>query len=195
MPIQIPTPSNTHPLVPPSSLPQLNNLFSLPQSHSLPTYFLPTNIAYIAPTNNPISSTPFDFSTLPANTGMFLITNSNQNPAQPLQILAPIDHRTFQFASFNSTSLFPPPPPSSSSLSSHPLIMPTRTCNILDTMSNLQSKRPDNGDDKPQTQTIELHKQSTEQLPFKKRRYTDQQLQTMITHDDDDEVSNESVKK
>lgn len=189
MPIPIPTPSNTHPLAPPASLPQLNNLFPLTQSHSLPTYFFPTNVAYIASTNNPTSSTPFEFSALPANTSMLLITNSGQHPTQPVHILTPIDHRAFQFAHFNPTSLFPPPPPPPS-LSSHHPIIPSRTCNILDTMSNLQSKRPDN-----ETQTIELTKQSSEQLPFKKRRYTDQQLQTTISHDDDDEVSNESVKK
>jgi hypothetical protein len=191
MPIQIPTPSNT--IFPPTSLPQLTSLFSLPQSHSLPTYFLPTaNIAYITTatsTGNP-SGTPFDFSPLNTNTNMFLITNSTQHPNQPLHILTPIDHRSLQFAHYAPAHLFPPPPPPPP-----PLPVPSRTCNILESMSFLQNKRHDNEEDKQIQQQLETNKQFAEQLPFKKRRYTDQQLRMATVHDDDDEVSDESVKK
>lgn len=197
MPIQIPTPSNTG--LPTASLPpSLTSLFPLTQSHSLPAYFLPTaNIAYITtatPTSNP-SAAPFDF-----NTSMVLITNPSQHPSQPVHILAPIDHRSLQFAHYTPTNLFPLPPPPPVP---HPSVAPSRTCNILETMSNFQNKRPDNDDDKRQPQLQQtpqraetMHaKQSTEQLPFKKRRYTGQQIRMATVHDDDDEVSDESVKK
>jgi hypothetical protein len=202
MPIQIPTPSNTG--LPTASLPQLTSLFPLTQSHSLPTYFLPTaNIAYITTattTTNP-SGTPFEFSPL-TNTSMLLITNPSQHPTQPVHILAPIDHRSLQFAHYAPTSLFslappptlPPPPPPSHP---QPISVPSRTCNILEPMSNFQNKRHDNEEEKQiqQQQPIETNKQSTDQLPFKKRRYTGQQLRMATVHDDDDEVSDESVKK
>lgn len=199
MPIQIPTPSNTG--LPTASLPpQLTNLYPLTQSHSLPTYFFPTaNIAYITtatPSSNS-SASAFDF-----NTSMVLITNPNQHPSQPVHILAPIDHRSLQFAHYAPTNLYPIPPPLPS-LSIPPA--QTRTCNILETMSNFQTKRPDNAEDKrsqplvqnPQSSpNIDSHnKQSAEQLPFKKRRYTGQQIRMATVHDDDDEVSDESVKK
>ena len=193
MPIQIPTPSNTG--LPTASLPPpLTSLFPLTQSHSLPAYFLPTaNIAYITtatPTSNP-SAAPFDF-----NTSMVFITNSSQHPSQPVHILTPIDHRSLQFAHYAPPNLFPVPPPPP------PLpAAPSRTCNILEAMPNFQNKRPDNDEDKRQLpqqtpQRAETHaKQSTEQLPFKKRRYTGQQIRMSTVHDDDDEVSDESVKK
>jgi hypothetical protein len=199
MPIQIPTPSNTG--LPTASLPQLTNLFPLTQSHSLPTYFFPTaNIAYITTATsatNP-SGAPFEFSPLTANTSMLLITNPNQHPTQPIHILAPIDHRSLQFAHYAPTGLFsipppnlPPPPPHPQSVS-----MPSRTCNILETVSNFQNKRHDNEEEKQiQQQQLETNKQASEQLPFKKRRYTGQQLRMATVHDDDDEVSDESVKK
>jgi len=205
MPIQIPTSSNSG--LPTASLPQLTNLFPLTQSHSLPAYFLPTaNIAYITTATsatNP-SGIPFDFTPLPANTSMLLITNPNQHPAQPVHILAPIDHHSLQFAHYGTANFFaphpllaplpqPPPPP--------PPSIPSRTCNILQSMSTiesmsiLQNKRHENEEDKQIQQQIETNKQSTEQLPFKKRRYTGQQLRMDTVHDDDDEVSDESAKK
>jgi hypothetical protein len=199
MPIQIPTPSNTG--LPTASLPQFTNLFSLTQSHSLPTYFFPTpNIAYITtatPTANP-SAASFDFPSLPANTGVFLITNPIQHPSQPVHILTPIDHRSLQFAHYTPSNLFPHPP-------TLPLPVPTRTCNILqststiESMSILQNKRHDNEEDKQiqqqQQQPLETTKQSSDQLPFKKRRYAGQQTRMATVHDDDDDVSDESVKK
>jgi hypothetical protein len=195
MPIQIPSSSNTG--LPTASLPQLASLFSLPQSHSLPTYFFPAaNIAYITTatsTTNP-SATPFDFSPLPPNTGMFLITNPTQHPSQPVHILTPIDHRSLQFTHFNPTNLFPPPPPL-------PSPAPSRTCNILqststiESMSIFQNKRHDNEEDKQIQQPIETTKQFAEQLPFKKRRYAGQQTRMATVHDNDDEVSDESLKK
>ena len=203
MPIQIPTPSNTG--LPTASLPpHLTNLYPLTQSHSLPAYFFPTaNIAYITtatPTSNS-SASPFDF-----NTSMVLIANPNQHPSQPVHILGPIDHRSLQFAHYTPTNIFSIPPPPSLSIPP----APSRTCNILETMSNFQNKRPDNEEDKRQqssvqnqqqqqqysSQSVDTHnKQSTEQLPFKKRRYTGQQIRMATVHDDDDEVSDESVKK
>ncbi|CAF1299841.1 unnamed protein product [Rotaria sordida] len=199
MPIQIPSSSNTG--VPTTSLPQLTNLFPLSQSHSLPTYFLPTgNIAYITTatsTTNP-SGTPFDLTSLTGNTSLLLITSPTQHPTQPIQILTPIDHRSFQFAHYTPTNLFvpppvPPPPPP---------IPPTRVCNILqststtnESMSILQNKRHENEEDKQIQRSLETNKQSTDQLPFKKRRYTGQQSRMSNIHNDDDDVSDESVKK
>jgi hypothetical protein len=188
MPIQIPTSSNTG--LPTASLPQLASLFPSTQSHSLPAYFLPTaNIAYIT-TANP-SGGPFDFPAL-TNTSMLLITNPGQHPTQPMHILAPIDHRSLQFAHYAPTNFFtiPPPPPPP-----QPISVPSRTCNILEPMSNFQNKRHDNEEEKHIQQQIETNKQSSDQLPFKKRRYTGQQLRMATVHDDDDEVSDESVKK
>lgn len=181
MPIQIPTPSNTG--LPTTSLSQLTNLFPT-QSQSLPTYFLPTaNIAYIS-TANP-SNTPFDFPSLPPNTSMVFITNPNQHPSQPLHILTPIDHRSLQFAHYIPTNTFPHPPPAPTAI---PMPIPFRTSNILESMSILQNKRHENEEDKQiQQQQAETTKQSAEQLPFKKRRYTDQQLRMATVHDDDDE--------
>jgi hypothetical protein len=140
MPIQIPSTSNTG--LPTASLPQLASIFPLTQSQSLPTYFLPSaNIAYI--TTNP-SGTGFDFSSLTGNTSMLLITNSSQNPGQPVHILTPIDHRSLQFAHYTSTNFYPHPsnlPPPSPA---------TSTCNILQSTSTnesmfiLQNKRHEN---------------------------------------------------
>jgi hypothetical protein len=203
IPIQIPTPSNTG--FPTASLPQLTNLFPITQSHSLPTYFLPAaNIAYITTgtsTTNP-SGTSFDFSPLTGNTSMLLITSPNQHSTQPIHILAPIDHRSLQFAHYAPTNLFPPPSPFPPPPPQVPV--PSRTCNILQSMSTiesmsiLQNKRHENEEDKQiqqQQQQLETKKQFSEQLPFKKRRYTGQQLRMATVHDDDDEVSDESVKK
>ncbi|CAF4888042.1 unnamed protein product, partial [Rotaria sp. Silwood1] len=197
MPIQIPSSSNTG--VPTTSLPHLTNLFPLTQSHSLPTYFLPTaNIAYITtatPTTNP-SGTPFDITSLTGNTSVLLITSPTQHPSQPVHILTPIDHRSLQFTHYTPTNLFVPPPilPPSQTPS-------TRICNILqststsESMSFLQHKRHENEEDKQSQRSLETNKQSTEQLPFKKRRYTGQQSRMATVHNDDDDVSDESVKK
>jgi hypothetical protein len=196
MPIQIPTSSNTG--FPTTSLPQLTGLFSLTQSHSLPTYILPTtNFAYITAgtsATNPIG-TPFDFT---GNTTVLLIANPNQHPTQPVHILTPIDHRSLQFSHYANTSLFPPPPPP-------PPLVPSRISNILqstltnESMSILQNKRHENEEDKQiQEQPLETNKQFVEQLPFKKRRYTGHQTRMSTFHDDDDdddEVSDEYVKK
>ncbi|CAF2627612.1 unnamed protein product [Rotaria sp. Silwood2] len=195
MPIQIPSSSNTG--FPTTSLPHLTNLFPLTQSHSLPTYFLPTaNIAYITTatsTTNP-SGTPFDLTSLPSNTSVLLITSPNQHPTQPVHILTPIDHRSLQFAHYAQTNFFVPPP-------IPPPVPSTRICNILqststsESMSILQNKRHDNEEDKQIQRSLETNKQSTEQLPFKKRRYTGQQSRMATVHNDDDDVSDESAKK
>jgi len=202
MPIQIPTSSNSG--LPTASLPQLTNFFPLTQSHSLPAYFLPTaNIAYITTATSAInpSGTPFDFTPLPPNTSMLLITNPNQHPTQPMHILTPIDHRSLQFAHYATTNFFAPPPLLPPPPPPPPPSIPSRTCNILQSMSTiesmsiLQNKRHENEEDKQIQQQLETNKQSVEQLPFKKRRYTGQQLRMATVHDDDDEVSDESAKK
>lgn len=194
MPIQIPTSSNTG--IPTASLPQMTNLIPLNQSHSLPAYiFPPPNIAYIATSANQ-SGGPFDLSSLPGNTNVFLITTPNQHPSQPVHILAPIDHRSFHFAQYAPQNLYlasPHPVP--------PQVPSTRTSNIVQSTPNsesssiLQNKRHDNEEDKLNRQALESNKQSTEQLPFKKRRYTGQHTRMPPVHNDDGEVSDESVKK
>src|SRR5689334_3691393 len=71
MPIQIPSSNNS---IPPSSLPQITGLFPIPQSHSLPTYFLPqSNLTYF-------------------------ITNSNQHSTQPLHIITPLNHHSLHYS-------------------------------------------------------------------------------------------------
>ncbi|CAF1487786.1 unnamed protein product [Rotaria magnacalcarata] len=195
LPIQIPSSSNTSP--PTASLPQLTNLVPLNQSHSLPTYFFPaSSIAYIATpasTNNP-SGGPFDPASFTGNTGVFLFTTSSQHSTQPVHILAPFDHRSLQFAHFAPTSFFVPPPVSSQMSAS-------RTCNILqppsttESMSSLQNKRHENEEDKLNQQSLQINKQSTEQLPFKKRRYAGHHTRMSTVHNDDDDISDECVKK
>ncbi|CAF3599476.1 unnamed protein product [Rotaria socialis] len=195
LPIQIPSSSNTGP--PTASLPQLTNLLPVNQSHSLPTYFFPaSSIAYIATpasTNSP-SGGPFDLAPFAGSTGVFLFTTSSQHSTQPVHILAPFDHRSLQFAHIAPTSLFVPPPVS-------PQMSASRTCNILqppsatESMSSLQNKRHENEDDKLNQQSLQTNKQSTEQLPFKKRRYVGQHTRMPTVHRDDDVVSDECVKK
>jgi hypothetical protein len=147
MPIQIPSSTSTNTGIPPASLPQLTGLFPITQSHSLPTYFLPRgNLAY-------------------------LITNSNQNPTQPLHIITPLNRHGLQFPNTHYSTL-----------------SYTQTNSINESLS--QNK---------QVQSMDTNnKQFDEQLPFKKRRYTGQQSSVyspMDTNHDDDEASNESVKK
>ena len=206
MPIQIPSPSHTN--FAPGSLPQLTNLFPLTQSHSLPAYFLPTaNFAYIAPdtsSTNPSSVTPFGITPLTGNTSVLLIANPSQHPTQPVHILTPIDHRSFQVGPYTPASIFvsaamPPPPPPP------PPPIASQTCNILqstltnDSTSILLNKRSETEDDKHIEVPLETNQQSIEQLPFKKRRYASQQLRIATVHndgnDDDGEISDESVKK
>lgn len=197
IPIQIPPSSNTG--LPTTALPQLTNLFPLGQSHSLPTYILPTsNIAYLAapPSATNPSGAPFDFSQLGGNTGVLLITSGTQNSVQPIHILASIDHRALQFAHFTPAGIIMPPsiPP--------PTIPTSRTCNILqpasfpESISSVQNKRHENEEDKlNMQQPLQTNKQFSEQLPFKKRRYAGQQLRMSTAHNDDDDVSDESAKK
>jgi hypothetical protein len=149
MPIQIPSSTSSNVAIPPGSLPHLTGIFPITQSHSLPTYFLPqTNFAYF-------------------------ITNSNQNPTQPLHIIAPLNTHTLQFANKHYST-----------------VSYTQTNSISDSLSLLQNK---------QIQPMDTNtKQFEEQLPFKKRRYTGQQSSVyspMDTNHDDDDASNESVKK
>lgn len=143
MPIQIPS-SNS--ILPPASLPQLTGIFPITQSHSLPTYILPSpSLAYLA-TTGPSA----------ANTNMFLIANPTQHTLQPVHILTPIDASTLQFSTVK-----------------------------IDSSANKST---------PTTST-ENTKQAKEQLPFKKRRHTGQSSPMDMSHFDDDEGSNESMKK
>ena len=193
--IPIPIPTTPTPGLPTASLPHMPNLMSLPQSTSLPTYFFqPANIAYITATPTPgnPSAASFDLSSLTANGGMLLIASPNQHPSQAMHILAPIDYRQIQFAPFPTNSFFFPPPPPT----------PSRTCNILQPPSSITdvptvvpTKRYENGQEQPLVPPVESNKQLEEQLPFKKRRYTDQTSRMATVHGDDDEVSDESVKK
>ena len=149
MPIQIPSSNST---LPPASLPQLTSIFPITQSHSLPTYILPsTNFAYLT-----------TGSTSTANTNMFLIANPNQHTLQPIHILAPIDPATAQFATTAHNTISP--------------IHVELSTNKSNTM-------------------METNKQTKEQLPFKKRRYTGQSSPMDMSHFDDDEGSNDSMKK
>ena len=192
--IPIPIPTTSTPGLPTSSLPHLTNMMSMPQSGSLPTYFFqPASFAYIgaAPTPGNPSGTSIDLSALTANGGMLLFASPGQHPSQPMQILAPIDFRSLQFTPYPSNSFFLPPPP------------PTRISNILPTPSSIAelaaavpTKRYENDQDQPfVSPPMESNKQLEEQLPFKKRRFAGQTSRMATVHDDDDEVSDESVKK
>ena len=57
------------------------------------------------------------------------------------------------------------------------------------------NKRHDSEEEKHVQQPIDSSKQSTGQLPFKKRRYTGHQTRMANVPNDDDDVSDESVKK
>lgn len=138
MPIQIPS-SNSN--LPTASLPQLTSIFPITQSHSLPTYILPsTNFTYLT-----------SGSTTTTNTNMFFITNQNSHTLQPIHILAPIDAATSQFSNTQHN------------------ISPVHL-----EFSAIKTK---------------------EQLPFKKRRYTGQSSPMDLSHFDDDDGSNDSMKK
>ncbi|CAF1015625.1 unnamed protein product [Adineta ricciae] len=201
IPIQIPTPSNT--ILSPGSLPQLTSLFLLPQSQSLPTYILPnfSNLTTgAAPSATNPSGTPFDFTPIPSNTSLLLIANPNQHPTQPIHILTPIDHRSLQFAHYTTANIFSQPPFPSHTVAS-PTSLSSRISNILqptltnDSLSMFHNKRHDSEEEKHVQQPIDSSKQSTGQLPFKKRRYTGHQTRMANVHNDDDDVSDESVKK
>jgi hypothetical protein len=167
MPIRIPSSNVT---LPPASLPPLSGLFSMTQSHSLPTYFLPqANLAYLTPG----SSTK--------NANMYFITSANQASLQPLHIITSMDSSTLQFA---NTHLSP-------SSYTGPTIQ-------IHASHDSPSKRHEQ-DEGRQAQPMETNKQLEEQLPFKKRRYAGQPASASIPmdihHSDDDEGSNESMKK
>ncbi len=142
MPIRIPS-SNI--AIPAASLPHLTGMFPMTQSHSLPTYFLPHgNLAY-------------------------LITNTNQNSAQPLHLIAPLNHHSFQFPHTHYSTV---------------------SFSQTNSLNESQNK---------QVQPMDTNKQMEEQLPFKKRRYNAGQQSSAyspmdVNHDDDD-ASNESIKK
>ena len=124
---------------------------------------------------------------------MLLIASPGQHPLQPMQILGPIDYRSLQFTPYPPNSFFLPPPPP----------MPSRISNILQTPASIAeltsavpTKRYENGQDQPfVSPPMESNKQLEEQLPFKKRRFAGQTSRMATVHDDDDEVSDESVKK
>jgi len=110
---------------------------------------------------------------LPQANLAYFITNSNQNPTRPLHIITPLNPHTLQFANTHYSA-----------------VSYAQTNSINESLSLLQNK---------QIQSMDTNnKQFEEQLPFKKRRYTGQQSSVYspmdINHDDDD-ASNESIKK
>ncbi|CAF0902540.1 unnamed protein product [Rotaria sp. Silwood1] len=117
---------------------------------------------------------------LPHTNFAYVITNSNQHPTHPYHIITPLNHHSVQFPNTHYSTL------------SH-----LQTNAIYETFSSLQNKRSDSEENK-QTQPMDTSKQSEEQLPFKKRRYTGQSSSVyspMDINHDDDEASNESMKK
>ncbi len=106
---------------------------------------------------------------LPQTNLAYFIANSNQNSTQPIHILTPFDSHSVHFPRTRySTASYPP-----------------------GTAINDSPHKPH--------QSMETNKQFEEQLPLKKRRYTGQQPSGHspmdINHDDDDDASNESIKK
>jgi hypothetical protein len=117
---------------------------------------------------------------LPQANLAYFITNSNPHSTQPIHIITPLNHPSLQFTSTHHSSYSQP-----------------QSNFINETLSLFQHKRHDNEDNK-QIQSMETSKQYNEQLPFKTRRYAGQQSSVcspMDTNHDDDEASNESVKK
>lgn len=118
---------------------------------------------------------------LPQANLAYLITNSGQHASQPFHIITPLNHHSLQFPNTHYSTL--------SQIQANSL--------INESFASLQHKRYDNEDNK-HIQLMDTTKQSEEQLPFKKRRYTGQSSSVyspMDTNHDDDEASNESMKK
>ena len=103
---------------------------------------------------------------LPHGNLAYVITNTNQNSNQPLHLLTPLNPHSFQFP-------------------------PTHFSHV---------PYPHNESQNKQAQPMDTTKQMEEQLPFKKRRYNAGQQSSAyspmdINHPDDDDASNESIKK
>jgi hypothetical protein len=111
---------------------------------------------------------------LPQGNLAYFITNSTQHSTQPLHIITPLNHHSLQYPNTYYSPL------------------------LNDSLLLLQNKRHDNEETK-QNQPMDTNKQFEEQLPFKKRRYAGQQSSVYspmdTNHHDDDEASNESMKK
>ncbi|CAF3364296.1 unnamed protein product [Rotaria socialis] len=117
---------------------------------------------------------------LPQANFAYLIANSNQNPTPPFHIITPLNHPSLQYPNAHFSTL------------SH-----SQANSINENLTSLHIKRPDNEEHK-QAQVMDTNKQSEEQLPFKKRRYTGQSSSVyspMDTNHDDDDASDESMKK
>lgn len=110
---------------------------------------------------------------LPQGNLAYFITNPNQTSPPPLHILTPLNPHSLPF----------PPTHYSPLLSTQPTA-------IHESLLLVQNK---------QSQPMETNKQGEEQLPFKKRRYAGQQSSVLspmdIDQHEDDETSNESMKK
>lgn len=116
---------------------------------------------------------------LPPTNLAYFIQNSNQHPT-PFHIITPFNHPSVPY------------PNAHFSTSSH-----IQANSINENLTSFHIKRADNEENK-HVQPMDTNKQSEEQLPFKKRRYTGQSSSVyspMDTHHDDDEASNESMKK
>jgi hypothetical protein len=117
---------------------------------------------------------------IPQTNLAYFITNTNSHTTQPIHIITPLNHPSLQYSNTHYSTL------------SHP-----QSNFINESLSLFQNKRHDNDDNK-QIQAMDTSKQFKEKLPFKKRRYAGQQSSVyspMDTNHDDDEASNESVKK
>ncbi len=104
---------------------------------------------------------------LPHGNLAYLITNTNQNSNQPLHLITPY---SFQFPHTHYS-----------------------TVSFSQTNSSNESQNK-------QVQSMDTNKQMEEQLPFKKRRYNAGQQTSVcspmdVNHPDDDDASNESIKK
>jgi hypothetical protein len=110
---------------------------------------------------------------LPQTNLTYFIANSNQTSTQPLHIIKPLNHHTIHFPNTHYSTL-----------------SYTQPNSITETLALMQNK---------QIQSMDTNKQQfDEQLPLKKRRYTGQESSVyspMDTNHDDDETSNESIKK
>ncbi|CAF1352547.1 unnamed protein product [Adineta ricciae] len=110
---------------------------------------------------------------LPQGNFAYFITNPNQTSPPPLHILTPLNPHSLPFPSAQYSPL-----------------LSTQPAAIHESALLVQNK---------QNQSMETNKQGEEQLPFKKRRYAGQQSSVLspmdIDQHEDDEASNESMKK
>ncbi|CAF0886847.1 unnamed protein product [Adineta steineri] len=164
---------------------------SLRNPTTMPIQIPSTTSANIAIPPASLSQIPGFFSTtqshslptyfVPQGNLAYFITNPTQHSTQPLHIITPLNHPSIQFPNPHYASL-----------------IQSQSSPINESLLLLQNKRHENEETK-QVQPMDTTKQFEEQLPFKKRRYTGQQSSVYspmdTNHHEDDETSNESMKK